>query len=752
MEGGTVVKLPSTPASTMENGGAAVDNNRPTAADNDVTIANINRRNASREERKHELLIEARKARIDWILGGVTDDAKDLKEVLNGLKNPLKDLQACASNGVSCAPDVVEALFTSKLKGEDDRNITTSRIALEVKRVLQHEHLSWDNVSSSSICALQTTSSKKDDQTTTNAKSDMQSSTLISPSVPSTQSYNIFLQILCQPDAADVVFSIQKFCKTIEEAAEVILSVQEEEKQKEMNDKLEKEKIILQQHQHSLVDAERAGGADGEVAGKDTSQSRTQASTGQSHNHAESLSKAVRGFIKKSLRDMKSHDAFKIFPQSKQEKIESDAVNEDLMACLETFVFTKCHNPIYRVLGAELESLDNDHALQWSLSSGSSIPSLDSRKTADEVELELQEKIKLLQFVTPEHLEIHCLKSAHNDSIDLSKSVDHLRSIKHQSSPRQMLRSILLAYREINASLNTVLNKDKGATLSPSPPSADDILPTLILTVLRGKPERIVSDLRFIESFASISLLRGEAGYAYTNLCGAIQFLRKLDMDSHAAEVSLGEEGAHLSISPGEFRAGIEQSKQAMKVVENKIQLSIKNDQDNVGSAQRNSVELHGSEDNTNQFVSRVKISGRDVQQARANGESVDMEWAIRKQKDMWQEGEFQAIPADFTHDSIYNNNLLPENPPLPPNFDRSYSFLSTRPDDIRISELPNLLSEYRMLVHATESLLSERSTWRETQKKREMQLARVNLERDFNEVIGEALSTETTNGHSNKS
>ena len=348
MEGGTVVKLPSTPASTMENGGAAVDNNRPTAADNDVTIANINRRNASREERKHELLIEARKARIDWILGGVTDDAKDLKEVLNGLKNPLKDLQACASNGVSCAPDVVEALLTS------DRNITTSRIALEVKRVLQHEHLSWDNVSSSSICALQTTSSKKDDQTTTNAKSDMQSSTLISPSVPSTQSYNIFLQILCQPDAADVVFSIQKFCKTIEEAAEVILSVQEEEKQKEMNDKLEKEKIILQQHQHSLVDAERAGGADGEVAGKDTSQSRTQASTGQSHNHAESLSKAVRGFIKKSLRDMKSHDAFKIFPQSEQEKIENDAVNEDLMACLETFVFTKCHNPIYRVLGEPL--------------------------------------------------------------------------------------------------------------------------------------------------------------------------------------------------------------------------------------------------------------------------------------------------------------------------------------------------------------------------------------------------------------
>eukprot|EP00956_Cyclotella_meneghiniana_P031452 scaffold82592_cov67-Cyclotella_meneghiniana.AAC.10 len=734
MEGGTVVKLPPAPSATMENDAAAAYNNRPTAADNDVTTANINRRNASREERKRELLIEARKARIDWILGGVTDDTKDLKEVLNGLKNPLRDLQACDSNGVSCAPDVVEALFTSKLQGENDRNITTSRIALEVKRILEHEHLSWDNVSSSSICAFQTAAAEEDNQTTVNEQSDMQSSTLTSPSVPSTQSYNIFLQILCQPDAADVVFSIQKFCKTIEEAAEVILSVQEEEKQKEMNDKLEKEKMMMQAAMGS---------------GKGTSQ----AAAVQNHNHAESLSKAVRGFIKKSLRDMKSHDAFKIFPPSEHQNMESDVVNEDLMACLETFVFTKCHNPIYRVLGAELESIDNDHALQSSLSSESSLHTPDSRKTADELELELQEKIKLLQFVTPEHLEIHCLKSAHDNSIDLSKSVDCLQSIKHQSSPRQMLRSILLAYRAINSSLNTVLlNKDKGATPSPSPPSADDILPTLILAVLRAKPERIVSDLRFIESFAPISLLRGEAGYAYTNLCGAIQFLCKLDMDSHAAEVSLGEEGAHLSISPGEFRAGIEQSKQAMKVVENKIQVSEKNDQHHVDADQNNSIELQWSEDNVNQFVSRVKISGRDIRQARESGESVDMEWAIKKQKDIWQEDKFQTVSTDFTHDSICNDNLLPENPPLPPHFNRSYSFLSTRPENIRICELPNLLSEYRMLVHATESLLNERSTWREAQKKRQMQLARVNLERDFNEVIGESLSTETTNGHSNKS
>jgi hypothetical protein len=756
MEGaGTVVQLPPTSTSATQKKAAAtsgldaankmdaISNNSADEAPN-LTQANVARRNTSRDERKRELLIEARKARIDWILDGVNEDAKDLKEALNGKKNPLRELQACAADGVTCAPEVVEALFSSKLEGDGDRNLISSKIAEEVKRIMENEQLSWENVSASTTSAFQSDKGKPAGETTIPGQSNIEQSTLLLPPVHSLHSYNAFLQILCQPEAADVVFSMQKFCKTIEEAARVILSMQHDEKQKEMNAKSEKEKSRLQQYQHPLnsephaLSEESARGVISHVrfsTDEAASQKSVQAVT-QPPKHAESLAKAVRGFTKTTFREMESHDAFKLSPQNNQEA--SDSMNEELMACLETFVFTKCHCPIYRVLGAEYEQIDHDDHVQ------------SEAKSVDECELELQEKMKLLQFVTPEHLEIQCLKSAPDESIDLSDVIVHLLSIKQQSSPRQKLQAILLAYRGINVSLNAVLNSQRGDTPSPSPPSADDVLPTLILAVLRAQPEKIVADLRFIEFFATVNLLRGEAGYAYTNLCGAVQFLRKLDMEGHAAEVSLGEEGAHLSISPDDFRAGIEQCKQAMKVVQNKISTGFSDSEVECSHQGNTDFSLGDSSDQT---LTYMKISGRDIREARSNGETVGIDWALRKQKDlMWQLGKVESVSTGQPNTFINRSSLPPEEPPLPAHFNRSYSYLATRPDDIRISDLPKLLNEYRMLVHATESLLNERSTWREAEKRKQMQLSRLSLERDFNEVIGQAFSTDAANGHGNKS
>jgi hypothetical protein len=757
---GTVVQLPppaagptAAPASDVniavssdEAPHAAVKgmSSKTTTDSQDAINANIHKRNASREERKRELLIEARKARIDWILGSVNEDAKDLKEVLNGKKNPLRELQACASEGISCAPDVVEALLSSKLEGSGDKNDVTARIASEVKRILETERLSWENVSSSSNCVLQNPSTEKSAGAIEQLQND-QSAILTMPPVPQTQSYNLFLQILCQSDAADVVFSMQKFCKTIEEAARVMLSVKEDEKLKEKNAKYEREKKLLQQHQHPLgSSSQTANGSSvaGEslhvrfTSGEREAQKPVQSAAPQ-HNNSISLAKAVRGFINTTFREVQSHDAFKVFSDPKKDGMESDAAKDELFACIETFVFMKCHKNIYNVLGAELETPD-DHDHEGISPSTTSI-----LKTADEVETELQDKMKLLQFVTPEHLEIKCLKMAVStdhqsaDIVDLSESIDHLRSMKHQSSPRLKLRSILLAHRGVNASLNAVLGKQKGGSPSPSPPSADDVLPTLILAVLRAQPDQIVTDLRFIEFFAAASLLRGEAGYAYTNLCGAVQFLRKLDMEGHAAEVSLGGlgEGAVLSISPDDFKAGMEQSRKAMKLIEDNIlnETSVSDDQ----NAPKDDTGESSACNTLTESLFQMNISGRDIREARANGETISIEWALKRQKEMlWQHGRVPATTSEGPDVSVSDHNLPPEEPPLPSRFNRTYSFLATHPDDIRINDLPKLLSEYRMLVHATESLMSERSSWRESEKKRQMQLSRSVLERDYNDVI----------------
>ena len=95
--------------------------------------------------------------------------------------------------------------------------------------------------------------------------------------------------------------------------------------------------------------------------------------------------------------------------------------------------------------------------------------------------------------------------------------------------------------------------------------------------------------------------------------------------------------------------------------------------------------------------------------------------------------------------------NLPPEALNLPPQFSRSYSFLTAHPDNIGIRDLPQLLNEYKMLVHVTELLLNERSVWRESERKRQSRLERERLERDFADLIGvdEGVGGgELANGH----
>ena len=62
-----------------------------------------------------------------------------------------------------------------------------------------------------------------------------------------------------------------------------------------------------------------------------------------------------------------------------------------------------------------------------------------------QVENELHTKMSSLQFVTPAHLEITCLKEAGTMDIDLSYTIQQLKSIQNievVSSPRQPLRGL----------------------------------------------------------------------------------------------------------------------------------------------------------------------------------------------------------------------------------------------------------------------------------------------------------------------
>ncbi|KAI9824329.1 MAG: hypothetical protein M1819_000889 [Sarea resinae] len=75
----------------------------------------------------------------------------------------------------------------------------------------------------------------------------------------------------------------------------------------------------------------------------------------------------------------------------------------------------------------------------------------------------------------------------------------------------------------------------------PSSSSADEILPTLIYTLITTPPEgiNVISNLLFIQRFRSVSKVDGEAAYCLTNLEAAITFLETVDLASLRADETL---------------------------------------------------------------------------------------------------------------------------------------------------------------------------------------------------------------------
>jgi hypothetical protein len=290
------------------------------------------------------------------------------------------------------------------------------------------------------------------------------------------------------------------------------------------------------------------------------------------------------------------------------------------------------------------------------------------------------DKISQLQFVDAKHLEIQCLNETSTSIEELLRDpVRAMVSIDQYFSPYEKLQRILLVYQGVNSALSVALNDSQSTSGDRKLPSADDVLPTIILTVLKAKPTRLLRNLQLIEVFAPQEYLRGEAGYAYTNLYGAVQFLQDLNMAKPDS----------LSISAEEFKKGLEEC------VENTQQRF------QIGKA------TSGVPDGEFGDAMSIGITVKDVRDARLKGETTNLEWAINN---LIQHPEKPGLDG--------NNGTTNVAGALPEGFTRSYAFLSASSQDIRLSDLPKLLAEYKMMVHVTEQLLAELGARVATEKK----------------------------------
>jgi hypothetical protein len=353
----------------------------------------------------------------------------------------------------------------------------------------------------------------------------------------------------------------------------------------------------------------------------------------------EVMGESLKGYLQGVMETLRSHAAWK------------DRVDVNVRRSLESFIF-----------GHAQPYLDK---LEWS-------------GIFQMTESCFAERLGKLEFVKPAHLEIDCLKSLDDVEEILAEPMLALLSVDQYFAPYEKLERVLAVYKGINSALaEAMAKKASGEGSEVKLPSADDVLPTIILTVLRAKPVGILRSLQTIEVFCPQEYLRAEAGYAYTNLFGAVQFIQDLDVENPES----------LSIDSGEFRKLIEGTKAN---VQSRLSAITKKAESAVRICEVN-----------------VDISAQDVRKARLLGETTDLEWALKKQMKAFSEEKPPQVAAGVP-DAV-----------LPLQFSRSYSFLNSKPDDIRISDIPKLLEEYHTLIQAAEVLLGERLQRHSLQKKR---------------------------------
>ncbi len=365
---------------------------------------------------------------------------------------------------------------------------------------------------------------------------------------------------------------------------------------------------------------------------------------------------------------------------------------------LESFVYgqvkTVIDSTIDRILGNDTEPQSPDSPFPMTQTS------FDSR-------------LEELQFLQPSHLELKCLNDD-NESLTsetkletlLEAPIKALQSIESFYSPYEKLMKVLEIYHDVNTVLKNA---------SKSLPMADDVISAMILVIVKASAAKtkaslknLLRDLHFVENFAPQEYKRlgqGEAEYAFTSLYGAVYFLQGVELDFDGDDSGSGNKSNRLCISNEDLRRGLEKSRALAAKKNAKFGAAIGGsnaDSDKPkGLISRGVDQLLGESDSggaeASSFVPTPRqLSVREVRAARLRGETLNLEWALNRQDG--QPGIEQSLGDSSPTKSPSRSGFTPQR----------YTFLGVRPENIKLSDLPRLLDEYRKLVLANEQLLGE--------------------------------------------
>ena len=139
--------------------------------------------------------------------------------------------------------------------------------------------------------------------------------------------------------------------------------------------------------------------------------------------------------------------------------------------------------------------------------------------------------LKELHVDSPSNEDVRNATEEKGDDINqsLAPAREALQMMDDEHYPLGKLQHLIAAHKSIVETLSQ---------LFPATSSADEILPTLIYTLITSPPEGldIVSNLNFIQRFRASSKVDGEAAYCLVNLEAAISFLETVALPSLRAE------------------------------------------------------------------------------------------------------------------------------------------------------------------------------------------------------------------------
>lgn len=115
----------------------------------------------------------------------------------------------------------------------------------------------------------------------------------------------------------------------------------------------------------------------------------------------------------------------------------------------------------------------------------------------------------------------------------LSTARADIQKMDEEKYPLGKLQHLTAAHKSIVEALSKIF---------PASSSADEILPTLIYTLITSPPESVnaISNLKFIQRFRGSVRVDGETAYCLVNLEAAVSFLETVDLSSLRAEEAHG--------------------------------------------------------------------------------------------------------------------------------------------------------------------------------------------------------------------